>query len=112
MNAKVHISVPRDLDEDELLDLFRERIDELQPALDLELEDDRANVDEIEILSVTRNESGVEIEYAIQFSAYYGCRDQNYANEDQRSLTGIWQGDGYSFDAFVPPPRRDTVDEF
>ena len=112
MTKILKIEIPRELCEEEFEDFFRDNLDDLRLALDLELEDDRALVDEIEIAEFELTENSVHIEYVVQFSAYYGCRDANYADEDQRAITGRRQGHRFEFDIFVPPPQRDTVDEF
>lgn len=106
------IEVPDYLEEDEIEDYFRDNIDELRPAMDLELEDDRAQIDEIEIENFVLFDDVVHIEYGIQYSAYYGCKDMDYANEDQRMVSGRRNGRSFEFEVFVPPPRRSTFEEF
>jgi len=106
------IEVPDHLEKDEISDYFRDNIDELRPALDLELEDDRAQINEIEIENFELFDDVVHIEYVIQYSAYYGCKDMDYADEDQRLVSGRRNGRSFEFEVFVPPPSRSTIDEF
>ena len=111
--AKVlKISVPDYFDDDQIEEYFRENIDELRSALDLEIQDDRAQVDEIEIEIFQLTEDSLHIEYVVQYSAYYGCKDMDYADEDQRVVSGRREGSLFEFDVFVPPPRRSTFEEF
>lgn len=112
MEKVLKISVPDYLDDDQIEEYFRENIDELRPALDLEIQDDRAQVDEIEIEIFQLTEDSLHIEYVVQYSAYYGCKDMDYADEDQRVVSGRRDGNLFEFDVFVPPPRRSTFEEF
>jgi len=104
--------VPDYLEEDEIEQYFRDNVDELMPAFDLELDDDRAQVDEVSIENLELSKDRVDIEYLVEYSAYYGCRDMNYADEDQRVVSGIRDGRRFEFEIFVPPPRRSTYEEF
>lgn len=106
------IEVPGYLEEDEIEGYFRDNIDDLRPAMDLELEDDRAQVDEIGIENFEMSDDSVHIEYEIQYSAYYGCKDINYADVDQRVVSGRRNGRSFEFNVFVPPPRRSTYEEY
>ena len=106
------IEVPDYLDEGQIEDYFRENFDDLMSALDLELDDDRAQIDEIGIESFELSEDSVRIEYVIQYSAYYGCDDMNYEDEDQRVVTGRRSRRNFEFDVFMPPPPRSTFEEY
>jgi hypothetical protein len=112
MSKTFIIEVPDYLEEEQIEGYFRDNIDELRPAMDLELEDDRAQIDEIEIENFGLSDDSVHIEYGIQHSAYYGCKDMNYADEDQRVVSGRRNGRSFEFDVFVPPPRRSTFEEY
>lgn len=72
-------------------------------ALDLGLEDDRAVVDNVKIESVEAGGDGIMVSYIVSLSAYYGCEDQNYADDDHRSCEGIRDGDVRVFDRHVRP---------
>jgi len=106
------IEVPGYVEEDEFGSYFRDIIDDLRPAMDLELEDDRAQIDEIEIETFALFDDVVHIEYEIRYSAYYGCKDMDYANEDQRVVSGQRTGRSFEFEVFVPSPMRSTFEEF
>ena len=111
VSESLKIEVPDDLDEDELEDYFHQIKEELYPALDLELEDDRAQVDDVDFEAVVVTDDSVQIEYTVQYSAYYGCKDMDYADDDQRTVFGTRNGRIFEFDKFIPPPRRSTADE-
>ncbi|AKH38233.1 hypothetical protein BCL69_10555 [Nitrosomonas communis] len=112
ITKQLKIDIPHELDEDEIEGYFHDNVEDLYSALDLELPDDRAQVDDVQITEFELTDDSVHIEYNVEFSAYYGCDDANYADSDQRSVSGRRDGSTLIFDIFVPPPRRDTVDEF
>ena len=116
MNAmtKIVIQLPRNLPDDMVEDFLREKIEDLYPAMDLEVQDldDRATLDNVEIEAVTIDGGQVTVDYRVDYSAYYGCRDLNYGDDDDRSIEGRRTGDRIEFDEFVAPERRSTHDEF
>ncbi len=74
--------------------------------------DDRSQVDDIRVTDVKIDEDSVTINYDVEYSAYHGCRDKNYADSDERELFGERQGRLLIFDSWVRPSRRSTDDEF
>jgi hypothetical protein len=72
-------------------------------ALDLDLDDDRASVDDVKIYRVSADGDSIVVSYIVAFSAYYGCEDQNYADEEHRSCEGTRRGDYWVFDRHVSP---------
>lgn len=111
MNNIITIDVPDELTDAEIEDYFRDNINDLRSAMNLELDDDRAGIDHIEVEHFWLSNDSVHIDYKIEYSAYYGCEDMNYSNEDQRAVSGRRNGCVFEFDIFVPPPERSTLDE-
>ena len=119
MTSEIRIPIPQDLEEDALKAYFQQKINsgsgvagKLIAALDLDLDDDRATVDEVEIEEVACFEDEVVIQYTVNFSAYYGCSDQDYADEDCRTVTGQRYEDCWVFQIHISPEPRSTRDEF
>ncbi|WP_148211133.1 hypothetical protein [Methylovorus glucosotrophus] len=116
MSTHISIECPwRDEDEEfNLLAFFKAKFDELEPALDLSVEDldDRACFFEAEIVYVQEDETSVFIQYDVTYTAYYGCRDQDNSGVDERGVTGVRQGNAWIFSVHVPPPPRSTYEEF
>lgn len=73
-------------------DLIKDRDGELHgpmhAALALDLEDDRAVVDNIEFELVDVNGNDIHVSYIVPMSAYHGCSDANYADDDHRMING------------------------
>ncbi|RYD76054.1 MAG: hypothetical protein EOP84_17420 [Verrucomicrobiaceae bacterium] len=109
--VRVQIPVPNeDGDEIDLAAFFAEQLDgQFKETLDYEVAeyDERATIDEIEITEVEVAGDQITVQYSISYSAYYGCKDQDYADVAER-----WDGDFWLFDLFVPTPVRTTFEEF
>ncbi|MDP1788005.1 MAG: hypothetical protein Q8M91_18815 [Polaromonas sp.] len=117
MSKNITIECPHRESEDEDFDLlkyFKDRIEDLKPALDLSVEhlDDRACFFGVEIIDIQEDENSVFIQYDVTYTAYYGCRDQDHSGEDDRDVTGFRVGNYWEFPVYVPPPRRSTYEEF
>lgn len=111
--STITIPIPEDLSEAELVQFFAsavsielEREGDLLPALDLDLEGDREQLDDVTVAHVEVDEGGVHVTYVVHYSAYLGCRDANYADTDHRTVYGIRSGDCWEFDLYVSPPKR------
>ncbi|PWK38679.1 hypothetical protein [Cupriavidus plantarum] len=78
---------------------------ELVPALDLDVGDERATIDDIEVDDVEVHGDKIIVYYTIQYSAHYGCSDIDYAEDDQRKITGVRDGENWVFDWYVSPER-------
>lgn len=72
-------------------------------ALDLDLEDERAVVDAVKIESVDAHGDDILVNYIVSLSAYYGCEDQNYADDDHRAVEGTRNGNVWVFERHVSP---------
>jgi hypothetical protein len=90
----------------ELKSDFRDVLD-----FDIVAQNDRAVLDDIEITGVTVTDDQIDVEYSFSFSAYLGCRDQNWDDGESSSVCGSRQGDHWCFDRHVPWVPRSPVDE-
>lgn len=83
---------------------------EYENALDMDVgqgSDSRLTIDEISIDAIHVDEAGITINYTLQYSAYYGCDDANFADEDQRSISGTRIGNRFLFVGQGYPEERD-----
>lgn len=87
--------------------VFKDAID-----LDVVAMADRAVLDEIEIDNVTLDGEHIEVEYTIRFSAYLGCKDQNWDATESNSVCGCQQSNAWSFARHIPCEPRTTAEEF
>lgn len=113
MPGVIRIPIPKDTSEDALQDYFRPLVEdshegrpgELRPALDLDLDDDRATVDQITLETVEVMGDTVYVGFSFEFSAYHGCRDMNYQDSDWSDIKGTRDGNDWVFPVHVPPER-------
>jgi len=89
-----------------------ELIGALLPALNLDVKDERATVYKVAINDVEVTDDGVVIHYSYSYSAYYGCKDMNYADDENGTMRGKKMGDKWVFERHVSPEPRSTLDEF
>lgn len=118
----IEIDVPVEetpLDEIDLADYFSnfiqvdgDLVGPLVGALDLEVSNSRAVIDDFDIDAVTVHENGdVEIEYTFTWSAHFGCDDLNKVGQDHGSVAGVKKGGKWLFERHVYS-QRSTADEF
>ena len=90
MDNFITIEVPNGFNDEEIKNYLTENIESLYAAMDFEVNhfDDRAQVDDIQITEIELTSDTIYIEYNVQYSAYHGCRDANYVDEDQREVEG------------------------
>jgi hypothetical protein len=103
----LRIRLPSEYDEESLADHLNERIEELYPALDLDVEerDMRATLLEVTITSVEIDGSTVTVYYEVEYDAYYGCKDLDSGGSYEEEMTGE-MGNGYiSFSRHISPER-------
>lgn len=114
MAEEIRFEIPEWVEEDEFESYFRNNIDDFSEALDHSAyeHDNRSQVDDISVSSIDLSPDSVTISYDVEISAYHGCRDANYADTDERDITGRREGRVFFFDKFVYPERRSTYDEF
>jgi hypothetical protein len=74
--------------------------------------DQRAQVHAVRITDVDVNGSDIAVTYELDYSIYNGCKDMDIVDSEERHVFGELTEEGWVFDKHVPPPRRDTVDEF
>lgn len=111
MPSVIRIPIPEDFSEDALQDYFRPLVEdshegrpgELRSAMNLDLIDDRAAVDQITLETVEVVGEEVHVGFSFEFSAYHGCRDMNYQDSDWGNITGIRDGSDWVFPVYVSP---------
>jgi len=114
MDTFIIIEAPSGVNDEEIKNFLTDNIESLYDAMDIQVNhlDDRAQVDDIQITEIELTSDTIHIEYCVEYSAFHGCRDANYVDEDQRSVEGSRNGNKFIFEKFIPPPARSTHEEF
>lgn len=101
-------------DDDEIASYLADNMDLYEAALDqtANVHDDRSSVDDVSVTNVDVSAHRVVVSYDVDFSAYHGCRDMNYADTHDRELIGRREGRTIIFEKFIPPPPRTTYEEY
>lgn len=101
-------------DDDEIASYLADNKDDYEDALDqtANIHDDRSQVDDVTVTSVDVTTHTVVVSYDVDFSAYHGCRDLNYADTHDRQIVGRREGRAIIFEKFAPQPPRSTYEEF
>lgn len=83
-------------------------------ALDLDAShiDPRADVYGIRITAVDMDENSIGVSYEVDYLIYNGCKDMDVDDSIDQFVTGTRTEAGWTFDEFVPPPKRTTIEEF
>jgi len=83
-------------------------------ALDLDIShiDPRAQGFDVRFVDVEIKGDHIHAHYEMDYNVYNGCTDMDIYDTYEGCATGVRVEDGWEFDEFVPPPKRDTVDEF
>lgn len=119
--VEIDIPVPEeDGDEIDLVDYFSNFISndmgelngDLLVALNLDTKDERAIVYEVRIEDVETSDDGVAIHYSYSYSAYYGCKDMDYADDETGTTLGKKVGGRWVFERYVSPKPPSTFEEF
>lgn len=74
--------------------------------------DQRAQVHAVRVTQVDINGSDIAVTYELEYSIYNGCKDMDIVDNEELHVFGELTNEGWAFDEYVPPPKRDTVDEF
>lgn len=92
----------------------RRRLAELASVMDLDVSDfdSKAQIDLIEVVSVSTSQDTIEICYELRFSASYTCTDIEFAGTHQRTLRGVRDGGFWVFESRPDVETRSTADEF
>lgn len=112
------IIVPALPNEREMVKLLQSLIDDndsdFSHALDHDVShiDQRAQVHAVLITQVDISKSEIEVTYELEYNIYNGCKDMNVVDSEELHVFGDLTDEGWAFDKYVPPPKRDTVDEF
>lgn len=99
----------------ELLDsLANDDDSDFRRALDLDIShiDQRAQAFDVRFVDVEIKGDLIHAHYEMDYNVFNGCKDMDIDDTYEGCVTGIRVEDGWAFDEFVPPPKRDTVDEF
>ena len=83
-------------------------------VLDLDVShiDMRAQVYGVRITAVDLSAGSIGVSYEADYNVYNGCKDMDIDDSQDGFVTGVRTAAGWEFDEFIPPPKRDTVDEF
>lgn len=92
-----------------LKDFIHEIIYQLEGAIDRQGVPPVAEIDNIEIQDITIDGADVYIDLEYSWSAYYGCRDMNAADDENEMISGKRQGNKLIFDKYVEPIRDDEI---
>lgn len=114
MTKLLKFDLPSEFNDEDIEDYFRENVDDLRPAMDLDVgqgADHRIQIDDVEIENVELESDSIFIEFIVEFSAYYGCDDANFSDDDQRAVTGKRIGNTFIFEEHVYPERPSPSDE-
>jgi hypothetical protein len=114
MDEFVIVELPDHLNDDEIKEYLITNVKDLYQAMDLEVDDfdDRALLDWVTITQIDLTSDSIHIEFDVEYSAYHGCKDQNYSDSDARAIAGERKGKKLIFDKYIAPPKRTTYDEF
>lgn len=119
----IEIEIPvalQERDEIDLVDSFHSFIKNedgdlggpLLEAFDLDVQNSRAKIDDVDIDNVNVDEDGdVEIQYMFMWSAFFGCDDIDRIEQGRGAVLGMKKGGKW---LFTPYRRieRSTLDEF
>jgi hypothetical protein len=81
---------------------------EIAHALLSQHADDRAEIHQVEVTGVQADEihpTQLHVQFTTSWSAYYGCRDMNAADDQDEDESVIYTSDGHLIFT-VPEPRR------
>lgn len=79
-----------------------DHIDDLQGAFDMQVNEPRANIDEVAVNYVEVDGDEVVVHFEFEYSAYYGCKDMDGSDSDTGFVNGKIVGDRWVFDRFIP----------
>jgi len=87
---------------------------EWREALDLEVDylDDRATYMWHTVNDVTVENGQVTVYYTVEYDAYYGCRDMDFSDEDERVVVGRVANGAVVFQTYVQPQQMAPDEEF
>jgi hypothetical protein len=97
-----------------LQSLIKDKESDFSDALDHDVShiDQRAQVHAIRVTQVEIKGSQIAVTYELEYSIYNGCKDMDIVDSEELHVFGELTDEGWAFDEHVPPPKRDTVEEF
>lgn len=83
-------------------------------ALDLDIShiDPRAQAFDVRFVDVQIAGDRIHAHYELDYNVFNGCKDMDIDDTYEGCATGVRSDDGWVFQEFIPPPKRDTVEEF
>jgi hypothetical protein len=112
---KLKIDIPSHIkDDDDLAAWIYNNPKLFYDAMDLDVSqlDARATVHKVTITNLEIDEHSIFIDYEYAYSAYYGCRDKNYAGTSEENIiVGARKENTLEFEKFTPSEKRSTYDE-
>ena len=83
-------------------------------ALDLDIShiDSRAQGTDVRFVDVQIDGDYIHAHYEMNYNVYNGCKDVDIDDAYEGCATGVRSAKGWIFQEFIPPPKRDTVNEF
>ncbi|MDZ4126643.1 MAG: hypothetical protein U1E02_21070, partial [Hydrogenophaga sp.] len=91
---------------DEMQDRFYGSVEELAPAMDLSVDDERGELGDVNISDVRIDGDRVHISYGYEWTAYYGCSDMNVYQEEEGYFSGRLVDGFWVFEKHVPVASR------
>lgn len=109
----VRINIPLEYDENSLTDHLNENIEDLYPALDLDVEerDMRANFIEATITSVDIDGDKIIVYYEVDYDAHYGCKDIDGGGTYEDEIVGKIEGGHIIFPRHISPEHLSPDEE-
>jgi hypothetical protein len=80
--------------------------------LDISHIDQRAQAFGVRFVDVEIKGDHIHAHYEMDYNVFNGCKDMDIDDTYEGCATGVRSVDGWVFQEFIPPPKRDTVDEF
>jgi len=83
-------------------------------ALDLDIShiDPRAQGFYVRFVDVQISGDHIHACYEMDYNVYNGCKDMDIDDAYEGCATGVISAEGWVFQEYIPPPKRDTVNEF
>ena len=103
----VRLKLPFEYDEESLKDHLNEHIEDLYPALDLDVRerDMRAELLEVVVASVEIDGDTITVYYEVEYDAYYGCKDMDGGDTYEEVMTGKVVNGHIVFPRHISPER-------
>lgn len=83
-------------------------------ALDLDIShiDQRAQAFDVRFVDIEIKGDHINAHYEMDYNVFNGCKDMDIDDTYEGCATGSRSEEGWVFQEFIPPPKRNTVDEY